>query len=102
MVVLRFVCIGLISFLLGCVSKPMEDRVHAPSLMISQNSDGLSLICWKSDLNHRYTLYYQDLTVGKWKILRGGNGVSGTGQTLTVTDHVNPNNPPRRYRLEIE
>ncbi len=102
MTVARVFLVGLTCVLVGCVSKPMEDKVHAPSLMIGQNSDGDVSILWDSQPNHTYTLYYQDPPSDEWKTLRTASRVPGTGAALTVRDRVNPNKPQRRYRLEFE
>ena len=84
----------------GCISKPLEVvEVHAPLLMIAQNSDGEVTIEWASEQDYVYTIYYQNTAGGDWRVLRAANRVPGTGQTLTIQDRVNPNQPLRRYRV---
>lgn len=85
-------------FLSGCVSKPEEEYVPPP-LVIAQNSDGDVSIAWESDLGYVYTIYYQSSADADWKALNEAYRVRGTGQMLTVSDRVNPNRPPRKYRL---
>lgn len=92
----------MFSLMAGCVSKPLETKIHAPPLMIAQNSDGQVTIAWESDPAYIYTIYYQSSAGADWKVLRTGNRVPGTGQTLTSHDLVNPNKALRRYRVVAE
>jgi len=91
--------IPMLVLLLGCVTKPMEEDIHAPPLMIAQNGDGQVTIIWDSEPGYVYTIYYQDTADADWKVLRTVNRVRGTGQELTANDLVNPNKPLRRYRI---
>ena len=83
----------------GCVSTVVEDDTRIPRLVIAQGGDGRVSISWESRPDHVYTVYYQDRQGGDWLILRGADRIPGNGSTLTVHDRVNPNRPPRRYRL---
>jgi len=101
--IFRFTLLTAICILMaGCVSKPAEVEIHAPPLMIAQNGDGEVTIAWESDPAYIYTIYYQSSADADWKILRTGNRVEGTGQTLTSHDLVNPNKALRRYRVVAE
>ncbi len=91
--------ISILVLLPGCVSKPVEGEVHAPKLMIAQNSDGQVTIAWDSEPGYVYTIYYQITADADWKVLRAANRMRGTGETLTTHDRVNPNRPLRRYRI---
>ena len=95
---LTIICI----LMLGCVSKPAEVKIHAPSLMIAQNGDGEVTIAWESEPDYLYTIYYQSSPRADWKVLRTADRVRGTGQMLTVSDRVNPNKALRRYRVLAE
>lgn len=88
--------------LAGCVSKPVEVEIHAPPLMIAQNSDGQVSIAWESEPDYFYSVYFQSSADADWKVLRTANRVSGTGQTLTAYDLVNPNRALRHYRVVAE
>jgi hypothetical protein len=89
-------------FLVGCVSQPIEDERHSPSLMISQNSDGEATLLWQSDSAYVYTVVYSDKENRSWRTLRGANKLSGTGKMLEVKDQVNPRRLQRRYRLQFD
>lgn len=93
--------IMILSFLSGCVSKPVENENEyaPPPLVIAQNSDGDVNIGWESDPGYVYTVFYQSSAGADWKALNEAYRVPGTGQMLTVYDHVNPNRPPHRYRI---
>ncbi len=93
--------IMILVFLSGCVSKPVENENEytPPPLVIAQNSDGDVSIAWESDPGYVYTVYYQSSAGADWKGLKKAYRLPGTGQMLTVYDRVNPNRPPRRYRL---
>ena len=87
------------AFMSGCVSAPVEKEYTPPRLMIAQNGDGDVTIAWESDPEYMYTIYYQAKDAGDWIPLKKAQRVPGTGQTLTVYDRVNPNQPLRRYRV---
>lgn len=97
-ILLTAICI----LMAGCVSKPTEVEIHAPSLMIAQNGDGEVTIAWESEPDYLYSIYYQSSPNADWKVLRTANRVRGTGQTLTAHDLVNPNKALRRYRVLAE
>jgi hypothetical protein len=82
----------------GCVSKPVEEYAPPP-LMIAQNSDGEVSLAWESEPGYVYTIYCQNAAGENWVTLEGAVRVPGTGGTLTASDRVDPNKPPRRYRL---
>jgi hypothetical protein len=88
--------------LAGCISTPVEEEAHSPSLMVSQNSDGVTTAIWESEPGYVYTIYYQDRPGGEWLPLRTASRVRGTGETLSASDRVNPNKSIRRYRLGFE
>ena len=94
-----FLLIPMLVLLLGCVTKPMEEDIHAPPLMIAQNGNGQAPIARDSAPGEFYTIYYQDTADADWKVLRAANRVRGTGRELTASDRVNPNRPLRRYRI---
>jgi hypothetical protein len=98
----RFRLIALSAILVvvaGCVSKPVEAEKLPPPLMIAQNSDGEVNLAWDSEAGYIYTIYYQDSEGADWMPLKSADRIRGTGETLTVQDRINPNLPPRRYRL---
>lgn len=82
----------------GCSSKPPEKEYVPPPLVIAQ-SDGAVRIGWESEPGYVYTIYYQSSATADWKALKNAYRISGTGQMLTASDLVNPNRPPRRYRI---
>lgn len=90
---------AMLTLFSGCVSKTPEKEYAAPPLMIAQNGDGDVTIAWESHPDYLYTVFYQSTSTADWKGLPKAHRVSGTGQTLTVYDRVNPNRPPRRYRI---
>ena len=89
--------------LAGCVHKVSEtDAPKAPLLMIAQNGDGDVTLQWESDTAHYYTVFFQPTADSDWIGLDNVNHLPGTGKTMTVYHHVNPNRPAGRYRLVAE
>ena len=91
----------IVFFLVGCVSQSVKEHEHAPTLMISQNSDGEATLLWLSDTEYIYTVFFMDKNDGAWVKLRGSTKISGTGKTMMVKDRGNPNQLKRRYRLQF-
>ncbi len=87
-----------VSLSAGCVSKVVEEE-HPPPLMLARNSDGVTTMQWDSEPGYVYTIFYQDNPSSDWRILPQANRLRGTGKPLNAQDRVDPNRPPRRYRV---
>lgn len=99
---IRAILLSMMCLLLaGCASEP-EKEYKPPRLMIAQNGDGDVTLQWESEPGYVYTIFYQSSSDADWQGLKNAFRVPGTGQALTVYDHVNPNRPPRSYRILAE
>jgi hypothetical protein len=89
--------------LAGCMSETIQsEEPKAPLLMIAQNGDGDVTLEWESDADHSYTIFFQPKADADWIGLDNANRLPGSGGTMTVYHHVNPNRPAGRYRLVEE
>ena len=95
-VIVLFVTLAL---MVGCVSQPVEEKESPLRLVIAQNSDGDVTLAWESEPGSVYTIYYQQTADADWVPLKSATRVSGTGETLTASHHVNPHRPQGRYRI---
>lgn len=90
--------IAVLGCLAGCASKP-EEEYKPPRLMIAQNGDGDVTLQWESEPGYVYTIFFQASPKADWQGMKKAFRLPGTGQPMTVYDHVNPNRPARSYRI---
>jgi hypothetical protein len=85
----------------GCVSKEIEPA-DIPRVSTSQNSKGIVTLSWASKKGYTYRLLMRDMKTGEWKPVAGSDVFEGTGETITVQDQQNPNNPLPWYSVRPE
>lgn len=85
----------------GCVSKTIEPA-DIPRVATSRNSAGVVTLSWESKKGYHYRLMIRDMQTGKWSPVAGSNVYEGTGETITVQDRQNPNQPLPWYSVSPE
>jgi hypothetical protein len=93
-----FFLIPALVLLSGCVSKVVE-VAHPPPLMLARNSDGVTTMQWETEPGYVYSIFYQDNPRSDWKVLPSADRLRGTGKPLNARDAIDPQRPPRRYRV---
>lgn len=85
----------------GCVTETSVDAGQATTLFVTRAGETAS-IGWMSKPGLVYTLLYADRmnTASSWQVVPDASNIIGTGEQITLTDHVAPAEQ-RYYRLQI-
>jgi hypothetical protein len=92
--------VGLLSST-GCVSKKIEPA-DIPRVTTARNNAGIVTLSWESKKGYNYRLMIRNMNTGEWSPVKDSEVYKGTGETITVQERQNPNEPLPWYSVRPE